>query len=148
MSATRASVLDALHKSFPPRIVGGIITPHECDECIAIRRALEGRSWHEIPNAFAEKFSGSLPLLSPDAYNAYLPIWLRAAVEDPDGEAAAMVPINLSDAPSKTGFTPSQRSALIAVVEFIANHNWCGPDDPDNVKYVSAVRAEWGSSAA
>ena len=148
MSDTQASVLRELCESFPPRVVEGVITPHECNECIAIRQTLEGHSWQEIPNTFAEEFSGSLPLLSPDAYNAYLPIWLRAAVEHPDGEAAAMVPINLSDKPSKIGFTPSQCRALIAVVEFVANHNWCGADDPDNLRYVAAVRAEWSSGVA
>ena len=148
MSITQASVLHALHESFPPRVLHGVITPHECDECAAIRRALEGHSWQDIPNTFAEEFSGSLPLLSPDAYNAYLPIWLRAAVEHPGGEAAAMVPINLSSEPSKIGFTPSQCKALIATVEFITANNWCGPDDPVNLGHVFAVRAEWGGSVA
>jgi hypothetical protein len=148
VSAIQTSVLRALRESFPPRVVQGVITPHECDECAAIRRVLEGHSWHEISNDFAETFSGSLPLLSPDAYNAYLPIWLTAAIEHPDGEAAAMVPINLADKPSKIGFTPSQCAALIAVVEFVAANNWCGPDDPVNIKHVSAVRAEWGGSVA
>jgi hypothetical protein len=91
----------------------------------------------------AEQFSGGLPLLSPDAYNAYLPIWLRAAVEDPNGNAAGIVAINLSGEPSKVGFTSAQAESLIAAVEFVANNNWCGPDDPVNLERVSAVKAEW-----
>jgi len=87
---------------------------------------LDGHSWQEIPNTFAEEFSGSLPLLSPDAYNAYLPIWLRAAVENPDGEAAAMVSINLMNKPSKIGFTPTQALAIVLSVKFIAANNWRG----------------------
>ena len=59
-----------------------------------------------------------------------------------------MVPINLTSGPSKVGFTQSQCVAVVAVVDFIAANNWCGPDDPVNIKHLSAVRAEWGSGVA
>lgn len=148
MSSTSAQILRDLREAFPGRVVKGVITPHECEECAAIRAALSGRTWNEVPNDFAEECSGSLPLLSPDAYNAYLPIWLRAAVESPHGEAATMVPINLSSEPSHEGFTPAQARVLIAVAEFIAENSLWGPDDESNLEHRAAVKAEWGGHAA
>lgn len=147
-SSTAAQLLRDLHEAFPQRVVGGVITPHECEECAAVRAGLSGRAWGEVPNEFAEEFSGSLPLLSPEAYNAYLPVWLRAAVESPSGEAATMVPINLSSEPSHQGFTPAQARTLIAVVEFIAQNSFWGPEDESNLAHLAAVRAEWGRHAA
>jgi hypothetical protein len=144
---TAPEVLVLLHAAFPARAVCGVIAPHECEECDAISAVLSGRTWAEVPNAFAEQYSDSLPLLSADAYNAYLPVWLRAAIEAPDGEAAGMVPINLSNSPRKEGFTPSQMDAIVAVVEYVARSNIYGPDDPVNAEHVAAVRAEWRHAA-
>lgn len=95
MSAAAFQVLEQLQAAFPRRAVAGVITPHDCDECSAMRERLEGKTWDEVPDKFANDFAGCLPLLSPEAYNAYLPIWLRAAVSNPDGEAASMIAINL-----------------------------------------------------
>ncbi|MCQ9379496.1 DUF6714 family protein [Methyloversatilis sp. XJ19-49] len=142
-----SQVIDQLQAAFPQRRVVDVITPHECDECAAIRSALAGRTWSEVPSSFAEEYCGSLPLLSPDAYNAYLPVWLRAAVENPDGDAAAMVPINLADEPIKEAFTPEQVDALIAVVEYVATHNVFGSDDPINLEKLAKVQSEWGRRA-
>src|SRR5205085_7140035 len=91
-----AEVQRELLEAFPQRVVSGVITPHECSECVAIRKMLAGKTWSEIPDTFAEEFCGSLPLLSPDAYNAYLPVWLRSAVRDPDGQAGRCILFNLS----------------------------------------------------
>jgi hypothetical protein len=148
MPSSATQILRDLHDAFPQRVVEGVITPHECEECAAIRAALSGHAWGEVPSEFAEEFSGSLPLLSPEAYNAYLPVWLRAAVESPRGEAATMVPINLSNEPSHEGFTPTQARALVAVVEFIAENSFWGAEDESNVKHLAAVKAEWGGHAA
>jgi hypothetical protein len=147
MTAVASQLLQQLQAAFPQRAVLSVITAHECEECAAIRSALVGRTWGEVPSAFAEEFCDSLPLLSPDAYNAYLPVWLRSAVEDPDGEAAAMVSINLTEDPSKVGFTPEQVKALVAVVEFVATHNVFGADDPVNVEKVLKVQSVWGRRA-
>ena len=95
------------------------------------------------PCVAAEEFSGSLPLLSPDAYNAYLPVWLRAAIHNPDGEAAAMVAINLSSEPSQEGFTSAQAETLVAAVEYVASKSIWGPDDEANLEHLAAARAIW-----
>ncbi len=145
MQNAAASVIEALERAFPQRVALEEITRHDCDECAAIRRGLTGRTWGEVPNAFAEAFYDSLPLLSADAYNAYLAVWLRASVENPDGDAASMLSINLSHEPSQAGFTPAQAGALIAAVEFVASNNLWGAEDPGNVEHVAAVRAAWAS---
>lgn len=137
-----------LTEAFPARVPTGVITPHECPECDAIRKSLEGQSWREVPEAFAEEFSGSLPLLSPDAYNAYLPIWLRCALRNPDGAAAAMVLINLADDPHTTGFTPTQAAAILEVARAVTRSNHWGSDDEVNVERLAAVEAFWAPRAA
>jgi hypothetical protein len=148
MHRSAAEVTETLFEAFPQRVIRGVITPHECEECSAIRTGLAGLTWRQVPDAFAEKFAGSLPLLSPDAYNAYLPVWLRAAVNDPNGEAASMIAINLSNEPSREGFTRSQAEALIAAVEYVASNNIWGAEDECNVERLAAVRASWSEGVA
>jgi hypothetical protein len=148
MSPAALQVLQQLESAFPERAVIGVITPHECDECSSMRMQLEGKTWCEVANEFAEEFAGSLPLLTSDAYNAYLPVWLRAAVVNPDGESANMIPINLANEPSHASFTAAQVAALTAVVEYVTNNNRWGAEDPTNVEAIKAVKAEWGDGAA
>ncbi|XZG69536.1 hypothetical protein ACTSKR_12870 [Chitinibacteraceae bacterium HSL-7] len=136
-------VLKALYLAFPPRVVEGVITPHECEECAAMRRALAGHTWHELPSAFAQAYADSLPLLSPDAFHAFLPVWLRAAIESPDSEAAAMVAIHLGDAPSMSGFSRAQAEVIIQAMAYVAANNLWGENDQDNIAQLAAVRAHW-----
>lgn len=147
MTLRREDLLQALRAAFPARVVRHAITSHECAECAAIQKALRGQTWHAIPSDFAETFSGSLPLLSPDAYNAFLPVWLRAAIEQPDSEAAAMVTINVGHAPSKFAFTSAQATVVVDTVEYVARNNMWGADDDGNVQLVAAVRAQWSDGA-
>jgi hypothetical protein len=142
-------VINELRTAFPQRVVVGVITPHECKECDAIRTRLAGKSWDDIPDEFAEEFSGSLPLLSLDAYNAFLPIWLRAAVNNPNGEAANMVVINLSSKPSHYGFTSVQANTIIAACEFIVSNNyWAGIDPDDSAATIARIKSEWCNGVA
>ena len=143
MSHTMLEIERMLEAAFVQRIVVGVITSHDCEECLAIRQGLAGKKWAEVPNAFAETFSDCLALLSPDAFNAYLPVWLRAAIHKPDGEAATMVAINLSNTPSQAGFTPAQAQALIAAVEYLVSHSFWGADDLSHTEHLEAVKAIW-----
>jgi hypothetical protein len=108
MPSSSDFVEQQLREAFPARTVTGVITPHECPECDAMRQRLTRATWADVPDEFAEEFADSLPLLSPDAYNAFLPIWLRCAARNPSGEAAIMVLINVADEPHTEGFTPLQ----------------------------------------
>lgn len=68
--------------AFPPRPFGGQVSTHdECDEGIALRKELPGKRWDEIPAAFVDFNSGSLPLLEASALVAFLPAWLLRSME-------------------------------------------------------------------
>jgi hypothetical protein len=140
---TEHHVEQKLRAAFPPRTVAGVITPHECPECDAIRKRLAQQTWADVPDGSAEEFSGSLPLLSPDPYNAYLPIWLRCALRNPDGGVAQMVLINVADNPHTEGFTASQAAVIVEVARVVTSTNWWGVDDEVNVKTLAAVEAFW-----
>jgi hypothetical protein len=71
-----------LREAFPPQRVTGLVSIHdECDDGIALRRELPGKSWDEISAQFVDENSLSLPLLEPDALVAFLPAWLLRSLE-------------------------------------------------------------------
>lgn len=148
MRTEAEQLLMELRTAFPERVPTGIVAPHECEECRSIRRALADKTWSEVPDAFTEEFCDSLPLLTPDAYHAYLPVWLRVALLDPDSEAAQMLIINLSDKPPVFSFNASQSRFIVAAVKYIANSNEFGANDSGNAEDVEAVNAIWGGHDA
>ncbi|MGB7815730.1 MAG: hypothetical protein WBL28_05200 [Methylotenera sp.] len=137
-----------LERHFPQRLVGGVITPHECEECAAIRQYLGPLTWSQVSDAFAEQFSGSLPLLSPDAYNAYLPAWVRAALHKPDGDVAGIILINLADEPPMEHFTQGQAQSLLRAARLFVTINPWGVDDPVNVERLAEVERTWATRSA
>jgi len=85
---TADSVIDVeefrqrLIRAFPPRPFHGLVSSHnECDEGVSLCRELTGKRWGEIPAAFVDDNSGSLPLLEPAALVAFLPAWLLRSME-------------------------------------------------------------------
>jgi hypothetical protein len=109
---------------------------------------LSGRSWREVPGEFIREHPDVLPLLSHDAYPAYLPAWLHQAVLDPDGEVAAYLMVNLGCGPETTGFTPEQAEAIIEVARFIAAGSCFGPDDPVTAESLAAIERTWSGATA
>lgn len=82
MSTDTEGFRQRLLRAFPPEPFDGLISSHdECDEGIALRQELPGKGWDEIPPAFLDFNSGSLPLLEPRALVAFLPAWLLRSVE-------------------------------------------------------------------
>jgi hypothetical protein len=79
------STVDFRHRligSFPPRPFYGQVSTHdECDEGIALLQELPGTRWDEVPAAFIDFNSGSLPLLKPSALVAFLPAWLLRSMQ-------------------------------------------------------------------
>lgn len=71
-----------LIQAFPPQPFYGLVSTHdECDEGIALRRELPGKRWDEVPSAFVDDNSLSLPLLEERALAAFLPAWLLCSAE-------------------------------------------------------------------
>ena len=90
---------------------------------------------------------GVLPLLSKEAYRAFLPAWLLAGVREPDGPNAAMLMVNLRSDPVTEGFTPDQAAGIIQAARFISENSAFGPKDPVHVESVAAVQRAWGHIA-
>ena len=87
MSTDIEGLRQRLRRAFPPAPFYGLVSTHdECDEGIALRQELPGKSWNEIPAAFVDFNSGSLPLLEPRALVAFLPAWLLRSLETASDE--------------------------------------------------------------
>jgi hypothetical protein len=132
-----------LHNAFPEKAVEGVIAPHVCEECDALRNQLQGTTWSYVPSEFVKSFEGSLPLLSQEAYVAFLPAWLLQAAKEPSEEVAAMVLVNLRHEPQTSGFSSAQAFAILEVARHIADTGFWGPDDPVNVESIAAIEAAW-----
>jgi hypothetical protein len=78
-----AKLQQQLQKTFPQRVPGNVREGCKCEECESLRRELTGKTWSEVPAEFVRQYEDSLPLLTPDAYTAFLPAWLREGIRDP-----------------------------------------------------------------
>jgi len=77
-----------LIRAFPPEPFCGEVSAHdECEEGIALRRELPGKRWDDVPAAFIDFNSDSLPLLVPSALVAFLPAWLLRSMETVSNES-------------------------------------------------------------
>lgn len=61
----------------------GRFTSCDCEECTHIREELRHKRWDEISAAFLD-FTCSPALLTPEAFNAFLPAYLLRALDDLD----------------------------------------------------------------
>jgi hypothetical protein len=84
-----------------------------------------------------------LPLLSQEAYVAFLPAWLNEAIRNPDSSVGTMVLINLSSDPQTSGFTSEQAEVIVEVGRYLVAHNGWGEDDSANVEHLAAIEAAW-----
>jgi hypothetical protein len=132
-----------LHAAFAQVTVAGAIAPHECADCDAIRRSLRGATWADVPSAFVAENSDSLPLLSQDAYVAFLPAWLREGIRSPTGDVATMLLVKLGMEPQTHGFTSEQAHVIVQVAEHITRHNGWASEDPVNAESLAAIKQAW-----
>jgi hypothetical protein len=137
-----------LFAAFPQVRVHGVIAPHECEECDALRQVLGPVTWDGVPPEFIRENDGALPLLSQEAYVTFLPAWLREALNDPSGFVAGQLLVNLRHEPRTNGFTREQSLVIVDVARFIANSNVWGRNDPVNVESLAAIESAWGAYAA
>jgi len=81
-----------IESAFPATRCTGPITKfdnqqgEEFDEDQFVFEALSGRTWKEVPRQFVREHPGSLVLLGPEAFSAFLPIWLLCAMEEMNHE--------------------------------------------------------------
>jgi hypothetical protein len=141
------TVREMLVRVFPRRVVEGQTAPHDCPECLTLRGQLSGVTWPEVPSDFIRDRPDALPLLSHEAYLAFLPAWLRVGAVEPDGEVAGMLLVNLGYNPDTAGFTADQRAAVVEVARHIIRDGFWGPDDPDNVKAMAAIERIWSEGS-
>ncbi len=141
-------LVSALRNAFPVRKFSGNAAPHDCANCSAIRNGLHGLSWPEVPAAFILEHSGDLPLLSREAYLAFLPAWLQEAIEHPDGDVPPLLMVNLRNATNISQFTLAQASVVIEVAKWVAANDGFGSNDPVNVDSLTMIEAIWGKKGA
>ena len=108
----------------------------------------ENTTWSCIPAEFVKANDDALPLLTQDAYQAFLPAWLLQAIREPSEGVAGMLLVNLRQQSRIEGFTPKQASTIIDVARFITANSFWGPVDPVNVDALAEIKAAWGRVAA
>lgn len=72
-----------IRSAFPPEhFLGTITVGCECDECKELARVLLNQKWDELSEETMQAQFGSLPLLSSEAWAAFLPAWLMRSLDD------------------------------------------------------------------
>jgi hypothetical protein len=139
------STLDArLLAQFPQRLVLGDAASHDCDDCLAIRDGLRGITWRDVPSEFLQSKADCLPLLTLDAYIAFLPAWLREGIRAPDSEVATMLLVNLKMTVPNQGFSAEQGRLVVEVARAIAVESFWGADDPVHAETLATIETVWG----
>lgn len=83
---TNQELRDQIRLAFPATQFDGPITPCECAECTDLRKELRHKRWDEISAAFLD-FTCSPTLLTPEAFQAFLPAYLHRALDHLSGDS-------------------------------------------------------------
>lgn len=101
------------------------IAPHDCDECWDLRDRLGGRPWRQLDAEARDAVRWELPLLSDEAKQHYLPVWLLGAIEEPRSDYSSALLFALDSdhrwEPSG-GYSGAQRRAIAHVLELLIDH--------------------------
>jgi hypothetical protein len=94
-----AALCESIRRAFPSDTYTRRVTPYDdelpselredqliLDEDQDLFRALKGRKWTEVSKQFIESLPDALPLLTDEAFVAFLPAWLVCSLENIDGE--------------------------------------------------------------
>lgn len=128
MAATAGDLMQRIVEAFTqtPYPGDGRIALHQCEECEGIRQDFRGQSPTTLRRDVIEHHFDSLPMLSPDAFHYFIPAYMRYAIDHPDSNVARFAEYSL--APTDYDdfwrerfllFTPSQKDAVIAFLEFL-----------------------------
>ena len=138
-----ADLLFALEKLFVPEPFPGIAAEHECLECEAIRSTFARKAWTELSHFHLTEHDGALPLLTPDAYQAFFPAWIRAALEDPEGSIATMALIDMEATDLQSVFSPEQRRFLVECAMKIHGGDTFAIQDAECIKRIQNICTRW-----
>jgi hypothetical protein len=88
-----AALRQAITLAFPPAVFLGVVTPadnedwaEEIDDDLDLRDNLGSRAWNELAAQFIDRQAGGLPLLTPEAFAAFLPAWLMRSLDGLSGD--------------------------------------------------------------
>ena len=88
-----AALRQAITLAFPPTAFQGPVTPadnegwaEEIDDDLDLRDNLRGRAWNELAAQLIDRQAGGLPLLTPEAFAAFLPAWLMRSLDGLSGD--------------------------------------------------------------
>jgi len=88
-----AALRKAITLAFPPTVLRGLVTPADNEECaeeiddnLDLRDHLQSRSWNELSAQIIDRQAGGLPVLTPDAFAAFLPAWLMRSLDGFGGD--------------------------------------------------------------
>jgi hypothetical protein len=91
--AAAATLQKTIILAFPPTTFRGGITPAdgeawaaEIDDDLDLRDKLSNRAWNEVTAEVIGMHAADLPLLTPEAFAAFLPAWLMHSLEDLSGD--------------------------------------------------------------
>ena len=143
MSDKKHQLLEEMLRIFPKSVIEYPAAPHKCLECDEISVGLKGKTWVDVPSEFLANNCDVLPLLSEQAYIAYLPAFVREGLLNPDGGVAAMVPINLARATSAQKYSAEQRRVLVDAVKEMGALSVWGANDPSHLENIRAVELAW-----
>jgi hypothetical protein len=137
------NLLEEMRRLFPSLVPSGRAAPHKCEECDIVSEGLAKRPWTDVPQDFIAGNPDVLPLLSQDAYVAYLPAWLREGLHRPDEGAAAMVLISLSGTAPVERFTRTQALLVVRIANAIHSRSIWPADDPVFLERLDAIARLW-----
>jgi hypothetical protein len=76
-----------IRSAFPPEPFFAPITDGcKCDECYDLATRLSHQTWDALDDETMDAHFGSLPLLSAEAFSAFLPVWLMRSLDDLEAE--------------------------------------------------------------
>jgi len=137
-----------LLEAFPQRVVENIREGCNCETCRSLQTQLEGISWRDVPKEFIRSNDWVLPLLSHEAYLAFLPAWLRQGILEPDGPNAQMLLVNLRHEPDTSGFTSLQAAAIIDAAQFMVSSSKMMSEEPESMENIADIKRVWSPIAA
>ena len=140
--------LDSLNSAFPDLKVLGEVAHHDCAECASLRKALNDKVWSELDTDFLRDNYDALPLLTSEAFNAFIAAWLRYALSNSPDEVSEYLLIHLSNVPKTNRFTKHQAKVLLGIVDFLYEKMPEFDLDEETVIDQQKIHRVWQSVAA